>query len=424
MLALSLRARLRGPSSPALDPLALAERAARELEPELASAPLEGEAAGEAGLALSLHPAAGPVQLYHLGNTLRLEASTGSAGPGYHARVCELADAIASTLSLTWTAELDPALCFAHRDLAALERAQLAWLEGTAKEILALARDGASGFAICLPDGLEVAHEGLVATPLGPRDRAWVERVSVDPRAGIDAFPWWAPGTDAAYHRGVALALMWLEVRWRKPLDSRERDVLDRVVTALERAHALEPDASYPWAAWAEAFELLGEESLRATRAHLKALEAPKAPPGKVTPRPGYRRLAVRVTLSGGWSIVIPGELAERWEERGTWVGWDATRSLWITSAEAPEGHDTTQTLEGLPPLEGDTDTLAMERGPIRGAVRFGTREEDGKTLQVGHAQAALGSHLVLCTFIATREDEREAFLEMWGSLDHPSAAS
>jgi hypothetical protein len=417
VLALSLRARGLRPGS---TPLTAAEEAARALAPELTVERLE-TAEGEA-IALSLHPAAGPVELHHADELLRLEASTGSAGPGYHALVCELADAIARALSLRWKAELDPALYFAHRDARALERAQLDWLGATASQILSLAEGGASGFALCLPDGLEVAHDGLVATPLGPRDRAWVARVAADPAQGADAFAWWVPGRDAAHHRGVALALMWLEVRWRKPLDARERATLDRVVTELERAHALEPDAPYPWAAWAEIFELLGEESLRATRAHLKALEASRA--GAGTPRPGYRRLAVRVTLSGGWSIAVPGELAERWDERGTWVGWDARRSLWITSAEAPEGHDTEQTLAGLPPLEGEGETLAMERGPIRGSVRSETREADGKTEHVAHAQAALGRHVVLATFVTSREDERESFLEMWGSLDHPDAGS
>ncbi|GAB4197210.1 MAG: hypothetical protein OHK0013_05140 [Sandaracinaceae bacterium] len=415
MLSLSLRARgLRAD----VDSLRIAEERARALEPD-ASFERLGEG-GATTLAITLHPAAGPVELTQEGETLRLEASTGSAGPGYHAAVCELADAIAAALSVRWRAELDPALYFAHRDAAALERAQLTWLGQTAREILGLAREGASGFALCMPDGLEVAHDGLVATPLGPRDRAWVERVAADPRAGIDAFAWWHPGRDAAYHRGVALSLMWLEVRWRKPIDARERALLDRVATALERAHAAEPDAAYPWSAWSELFELSGEESLRATRAPLKALEVGR----RDVVRIGYRRLAVRVTLSGGWSIAVPGELAERWDERGTWVGWDARRSLWITTAEAPPGHDTAQTLEGLPPLEGDGDVLAMERGPIRGAVRFGIREDgEGPRSHVAQAQAALGRHVVLGTFVGSREEDRDAFLEMWGSLDHPDAA-
>lgn len=416
MLSLSLRARLpKSLIATGVDALAAIEEVVSRREPaaSLARVDLGG---GARCLAVTLHPAAGPIELTLEDRTLRLEAVTGSAGPGFHDAACELADALAQTLGLEWTATLDPALYFAHRDARALERAALEDVAAAAREVLSLASTGASGFAWSLPEGLEVSHDGLLATPLGPRDRAWVERVAVDPAHALDVFAWPRAGRDAAYHRGVALALLWLEVRWRKPMDDQERAVLDRIVTELERAHGLDAGLEYPWGAWAECLALLDEESLRATRAQLKADE----PRERDKPRPGYRRLAVRVALSGGWSIAIPGELAERWDERGTWVGSDPKRSVWITSAEAPPDHDTEATLAGLPPLEGEGDTLAMERGPIRGAVRFELKEEGEDRTHVAHAHAALGPHLVVATFLAREEQERETFLEMWGSLDHP----
>ena len=413
MLSLSLRARLPEARASA-EALSTLEAVVRERAPEAVI-----ERPDATLVTVSAHPAAGPIELSLRGRDLGLEALTGSAGPGYHAFVCELAQTLGSALGVSWKATLDPALYFAHRDAAALERAALDDLRATAKEILSLASSGASGFALALPEGLEVAHDGLIATPLGPRDRAWVERVAVDPEHGRDVLAWPTPARDARYHRGIALALMWLEVRWRKPMDDRERALLDRVVTELERAYGLDASLEYPWGAWAECFALLGEESLRATRAQLKAGE----PREQARPRPGYRRQAVRVGLSGGWSIAIPGELAERWDERGTWVGSDPKRSVWITSAEAPAGHDTEATLAGLPALEGEGDTLAMERGPIRGAVRFEVKDEDGSPMHVAHAHAAVGPHLVVATFLAREESERETFLEMWGSLDHPDAS-
>ena len=413
MISLSLRARLPEATSPS-DVLAAIERVVLEVEPTASF-----ERPEPSLLACNTHPAAGAIEVSLGDRELSLEALTGSAGPGYHAFVCTLADRLADALSIRWKTSLDPALYFVHRDFAALERAMLADLGATATEILALAKTGASGFALALPAGLEVAHDGLVATPLGPRDRAWVERVALDPEHGRDVLAWPSIARDARFHRGVALARLWLDVRWRKPMDDRERALLASIVTSLELAHGLDASLEYPWGAWAECFALLGEESLRATRAQLKADEA--AERAKV--RPGYRRRPVRVTLSGGWSITIPGELAERWDERGTWMANDPKRSVWITSAEAPADHDTEATLAGLPALEGQGDTLAMERGPIRGAVRFEIKEEDGGRMHVAHAHAALGSHLVVGTFLARDEEERETFLEMWGSLDHPDAA-
>lgn len=423
-LALTLRARV-APTPDLVDALVASARA---LDPHVTVDRPAPDASGAATISLAFHPAAEPVRLELGPEQLVLDAGTGTAGPGYHAFVCEVADAMASQLDARggrWKTTLDPALYFEHRDFAALERAHLAWLSETARTIVTLADGGATGFAIGLPDGLEVLHRGLVATPLGPRSRAWVERVAADPTAGRDAFAWWSRARDASYHRGIALAAMWLEVRWRKPLDAKERALLDRVATELELAHAADPEGAHPWREWSEVLGHLGEESLRATRAEVRA----NATPPSAVPI-GYRRQPVRVTLAGGWSIVVPGEFAERWDERGTWVAWDATRSLWINTAEAPEGFTTEQTIAGLPELEGDSEVLAMERGPIRGAVRFGTHAptSDGDapsaSQHLGHAHAALGRHLVVGTFIATREDERETFLDVWGSLDHPDGAA
>jgi hypothetical protein len=285
VLSLSLRARLTDPASRA-DVLASLEPVVRALEPDATFERPEPRT-----LAIAIHPAAGPVEITHRDRELALEAQTGSAGPGYHAFVCTLADAIASSLALTWKTSLDPALYFAHRDPSALERAALDDLARTVRDVLALADKGASGFALALPEGLEVAHDGLLATPLGPRDRAWLERVAREPQHGRDVFAWPSPARDAQYFLGIALSLAWLEVRWRKPMDERERAVIERVVTSLERAHGLDASLEYPWGAWAECFALLGEESLRATRAQLKADEARER--RKV--RPGYRRQAVRV---------------------------------------------------------------------------------------------------------------------------------
>jgi len=255
----------------------------------------------------------------------------------------------------------------------------------------------------------------MISTPMGPRDRAWLERVQSHPSVGRDVFAWWDAGRGAGYYAGLARALMWSEVRWRTPVDDRERALLDRVVTAIERAHGLDPAIELPWIEAAEIYELLGEESLRATRAGVLAEAARKRGSRSAI---GYRRGAVRVSLSGGWSLVVPGELAERWEEHGTWVGWDRSRTIWMSSMTA-EGTDVTDdVLAGLPELPGDGDLLRMERGPIVGHARFSTGEEDGKPIAVMRAHAACGKHVALGTIILPEDADRAWALETWGTLD------
>lgn len=374
---------------------------AAELAPTIERSPRE--------VAIGLHPAASPLVLRAEADHITLHADTGTAGPGYHEEVQGLVQRASPTVPLTWASGAVP------EDRGALEARIDAWLGTTAAQILEIAPTGATGFSILLPEGIEYAHGGMLATPLGPRDRAWLERVKATPSAGRDVFAWWQAGRGASYFAGVATTLMWTEARWRAPIDAAERTLLDRIVTSIERAHGLDPSIALPWLEAAEIYELLGEDSLRATRAGVLAEAARKR---GAKSKVGYRRSPVRVSLSGGWSLVIPGELAERWEEHGTWVGWDRTRTIWMSSMTAEGSNATADVLADLPELPGDGELLRMERGPIVGHARFGTSEEDGKPVVVLRAHAACGKHVALGTILLPPDADRTWALETWGTLD------
>ncbi len=393
--------------------LASADRALAQLETEIVARAAElapvVERNEDASVTITLHPAAAPLLLRTTEERVEVEADTGTAGPGYHEDVYALVTGAAEKHAIPW--ERAPRA----QDRPALEAQIDAWLGATVTEILAIAERGATGFSILLPEGIEYAHSGMLATPLGPRDRAWLERVRENPSAGRDVFPWWGRGRGAEYHAGLARTLAWTEVRWRAPLDDRERGLFDRIVTAIERAHGLDPSIALPWVEAAELYELLGEDSLRATRAGVIA-EGARRRGAKSTL--GYRRSPVRVSLSGGWSLVVPGELAERWEEHGTWVGWDRTRTIWMSSMSAENSDETVDVLAGLPELPGDGELLRMERGPIVGHARFASGEEDGKPISVLRAHAACGRHVALGTIIQPEAADRTWALETWGTLD------
>jgi hypothetical protein len=367
-------------------------------------------------VAVRIHPAAEPFRVIDLGDrAIRAEAMTGTAGPGYHAHVCAL---LASRPDVTWEEIEDESDYFEARDRRALENATLLWLRTMAMEILALDARGYHDLQLSLPEGTTFEHDGLVATPMGPRDHAWLERAAKDPRSAIDVFPWWEEGETATVLRNAAISAMWIDVRWRAPLTDAERRSLLAVIQHLERGHALDPEVAWPWREWSELHELLGEQSLAATRVHLRAQSAP---PSAI----GYRRRPVRVMLSGGWSIEVPGELAERWDERGALAGWDATRSIWFTSLEARGPRiDSETTLAGLPALEGEGELLGLDRGELRAVARVSAIEEDGRQLTMVQAHAALGAHAAIGTFLLHREGDRDWALESWATLEHVSEES
>lgn len=365
--------------------------------------------AHDGALFAQLYPFAEPARFALDGDRVRVEASSAPAGPGYHAWLCEALRA----LPVDWDRVNDDSGYFYGRAREPLEELFVDWLGAAAAEILERASEGVSRFALGMPEGHRYTYDGVVATLLGPRDREWLEATRSDASAGTDVFPWWNEDRDAQYFERLARASMWLEVRWRPPVTDDERATLDRVVTWVERAHGLDPERALPWAEQAELFTCLEEESLRATRARMKASKAG-------APAIGYRRRPVRVELSGGWSMQIDGDLAERWEERGTWVGWDDTRSVWFNSLtverDGAPSPDAQATLAELPALEGD-EILELEAGPLRGMASFREEEVDGETVYRLEAHAAQGHHAAIGTLVFTEASDRQWALETWGSL-------
>jgi hypothetical protein len=373
---------------------------------------------GRPCLLVSFHPGAEDVVL-----TLRedggLDASavTSPAGPGYHAHVCEVLHGLGAHFDVDWAPEDprgetgDETGFFHTKNRPALEDAMARWLAALAGRVRTLRAEGREAIGFSLPEEHTYLFDGSVATPLGPRDDAWLARTHADGRAGFDVFPWAEPGTGAGYLLGRALVRMWRDVRWRRPGDEDEAETLAEVTALLEAAHTADPRRAYPWREWAELLALLGQESLLATRAQLRAETAPPAAPI------GYRRGEVRARLSGGWTIDLPGSLAERWDDAQTWCAWERGRTVWFTSLRVAETGPASadDTLAGLPPLEGE---VQEHRTPGRvGIAAFGRGTTDGVELaQLRAYMAAPGSAAVL-TVCFEDDADRDLALTLWRSL-------
>ncbi len=423
-MSIGLRLEGRRPASP---PSELAERAARWITERADDPPpsvrIDAEESGPIVVA-DLHPGAEPLLIeVPSDDRVVLSASTGTAGPGYHRHAAELAIALGDALGITWDLEGDETGWIRDRDDAKLEATFLEWLNHVATEVARLADEGKRGFSLFMPAGHLYEHDGFLATLLGPRDEAWLRGAARDPSRGVDIFPWWQRERDARYFRDLALAHMWLDIRWRPPNDESERALMSRVATWIERAHGLDAELDLPWEAQAEILTHLGEESLRSTRAQLKA-EAQREASLTRTPI-GYRRRHVRAMLSGGWSMRIDGDLAETWEERGTFVAFGARRSVWFTSmtvrTESGATPTTAETLSSLPPLSGD-ELLELEHGALRGLACFVEDDNDGQPLFRLEAHAAVGANAAIGTLVFVDEADREWALETWGSLTHADA--
>ena len=356
-------------------PLQTIERALRAQFVEV----VEHIRGSDAYLAVGLHPAAEDVEFACEGDTVTVSAKTSTAGPGYHEFVCELLERVGDELGARWAPAVDDEAgdetgFFTSHDRGALEAEMLLWLRGLCGVIAEEAAGGLSDLSVGLPIDTQYESEGLIVTPMGPRDRAWLEATKEDPRRGIDLFPWWTHGFGAEHALGRALARMWTEARWRPPLDAAERGLFERIDADLRRAYALNPSLDLPWAEWAEITRWLERDDERA----LEVLDRGR----RLSPRIGYRRRPVRAVLTGGWSIQIPGEMATEFDEEGTWSAFVPGRTIWMSSFHSGEPESPTLSAEetlSQVPHEGEALVIpGLQDGYAHRASKLTT--EDGAT--------------------------------------------
>lgn len=271
------------------------------------------EADGEWPVLLArLHAGAEPVELsFPDDRAVRLATTTDEIGPGYHQHVCEVAGFLGRALGIGWreTEEaFDDSGYFATRDRAALEGRMLDALRARAE-----AGEWTLGGEF-EPVGVDGA-----ATLLGPRSREWISRVASDPRAGVEALPWWDVGRTGPVLAREAKVLMWRDVRWREPDSAEESALLVRVGDLLEGARQLGAEEEIPWRAWDE---LIGLGA--AADPDVRAIVRERAEHAPADGQPiGYRRgeIARRVE---GWEVVIPGLFAEYVERHDAGESWIA----------------------------------------------------------------------------------------------------
>jgi hypothetical protein len=319
---------------------------------------------GAAAARLHLHPVDPGVRVHVAADGLvTVRADVSPVGPGFHVFLSKALGALGRDVDVTW-ADLPRV---GPRD--ASEHAQER-LMGAARAALDRLADAPGGsLSMMLPPQERFDHDGLVATPLGPRDMLWLAKAATGGHVVRDVFPWPEPGFGPRYARGRALCLMWVFVRWRQPRGDAERQTLEAVDRLLLDAWSGEPNQDLPWSEWAEVRQLLGIEDEHSPEIARKAAEAQGWPPV------GYRRRPVSVRLPAGWWVTVPGALATHWEDRATWRAEDADRSVRVSVMSGMQ-----RAAHPLPQRAMNANQLVHRDDVVEGAAAF---ERDGPDVRV-----------------------------------------
>jgi hypothetical protein len=376
-------------------------------------------AEGEAGLAASLHPAARELVVTATdAGRVEVEADTEALGPGYHRFIGRLIERMEGDLAVDWgrihpdrPGERDEAAAVTFADRATTERNYLSWLGRTLVTTRARRAGGSAPIQIGTPDGVRYTIDGAIATALGPRDDAWLERAVADTRVATDITPWWADAIDAQSLLNRALCLMWLDVRWRPPALKPEGLVLDEVHRLLSRAYPLDPSLAYPWHAWAE---IVGLRNITDPMGRQVVARAMREASG---PEIGYRRGPVTISHEG-WALTIPGSFAEK-RTAEEWWGGGAGRAITLAAVQ-------TGTATGAMTAHAFIDQFAGEMGPdaidhrAGGVVGRATLSSDASSgVEIGILEgysAVVGSGAAIRIEFDDPADWQWA-IDMWKSL-------
>jgi hypothetical protein len=265
---------------------------------------------GRAALRMRLHPAAGEVEIAAAeGGRVSAVGATAEVGPGYHTYLAHLLRRLGTEHGISWeppdvqagTGDLTGFFESGRREDA--EQPLLVWLRDTLQRACDQRVRGGQplDLIVSTPDKFE--FDGAIATPLGPRDDAWLSAAVGNPRVAVELWPWFADATDARYLLNRALCLMWTEVRWRPAIEEGEPEVIDEVLRLLRRAFPLEPALPYPWPEWKALLDIAGDPDPMRERVESEAATASDAA------LIGYRRRPVRVEQAG-WQLTVPGSFA------------------------------------------------------------------------------------------------------------------
>jgi hypothetical protein len=220
---------------------------------------------------------------------------------------------------------------------------------------------------------------------------------------------------------------MWQEVCWRVPITEDEGELLMDVHLDLERAFHADPTAEIPWREWREIVGYLNEYFGYVEFQHGEGLEDEierrAAAADANAPLVGYRRGPVQVMLTGGWSLVIPGEMTEEWEETGeTWSAWLGGRTVTFTSWSITGEDDATLSAREI--LDGrewpeDTTIYDHQDGAVLGRAVCLPYEEEGQSLWNLKGYSAVEGTFALCSVFFQDESDLEWALGVWKTMRH-----
>jgi hypothetical protein len=229
---------------------------------------------------------------------------------------------------------------------------------------------------------------------------------------------------------------MWCDFPWRPPLTDLEGEVADQIANDLATAFKLDPGAELPWAEWLELLDSIQADNEgfcvtpndRVLSVELWKRAGPLTShieTGKIGPAllpTGYRRFPIRVSLDGGWSLLVPGDFAQEWDAKRNWTAWNRARTVWFRRVgfTKPGGAVPTvaEVLEvGCKSLPDVEPVPGITREGIQGVAVYGAFEDEGRNVWRLSGVAGASGQLAVCHIYTEDAADRAWSIQTWQTL-------
>ncbi len=370
-----------------------------------------------------MHPAAEDLELSFVGpSQFVASANTTTVGPGYHVFITSMLKDLAHEIHARWERPAedseeygDETGFFFTGDAKDLNAEMTAWLAALANTFFDGSLDSEDGgIALCLPMNPQFEAEQPAKTPLGPRDLEWLRRTAQDGNSGTDFFAWWTPGMNAEYHLGRALTQMWVDVRWRPPINDLEKEVLGDVADSLRRAYELDTSLQYPWSEWRQVLTFLDRDGPELELVDSRAEGEPTI---------GYRRNHVTVALPGGWRIKTPGSFSDfEPDDDDDLCAVDPPKEIWFTAYRSEVTSSANEFQSAKKDKKNDPADFLIERDHYfaQAAISKKRRETGEEYFVLNSSNLAVGTRAV-CTILFSDPDQKDWAIDTWQSIQPPT---
>lgn len=317
---------------------------------------------------------------------LQVSARTSSLGPGYHARLVDILDAVAEDQGFEWTETEeahDETGYFEHRDFDRLQDEFETFFNNLANVLVEDERFHQPKLAMEVSFS-PIIPENMIAILRGFRPRSFLEHATR--AAASDYFPWWDRELTGTTALSMAEAVLWMLFPWRTPENDYEQCVGEIGQDLLMRVQPL--PGKWPQHL-AELIKLL--QSKEALEPAIDGI--------------GYIRGDMSRPLTGAWTVTLQGWFFEgEDDDGGATVYWCNSRAL----------RGTTYSRDRIDPFDAE-DACAELEGDLRfvddGFAYAGTVSDarddhwpNGRELQ-GQVVCADGLALITITYDSAEHD-------------------